>query len=388
MASATCFALRVVNPLPECRPKRVPALAARSAARVARLLALVTSAAALAAGCYEHHERLESFSSCPLPRIIGPESGRAGARCDDCVGASGGRAAPFVVRGNVAYRHALDLEIIDISEPREPVLIRNVATMSPRAGSLALTGRVLIVGGAFAELYDLIDPVRPRYLSSLRDTTVGFVVVARGSLAAVASPIGSGYSLSIWDLSDPSAPESLSTLHLVSEATLGHMAFGDGTVWLVTSLGERTELLGIDVRDPRAPTITSTTTLAAPPSPGGVTRLSFARPGLLLCGSLGEESGARIRARYFVAGAGSPVLRAAHSSGPCGLLVSGDRSVATLRDARGVPSIALFDLTTAVAPTELGHAPHAGEAEHAAIAGNALLVSNPEGLLAYPLGCD
>lgn len=363
------------------------AVPSSSALRVAQLLALLTSAA-LAPGCYEHHERFEPSSSCRFPRIIGPESGRAGARCDDCAGESGGRAAPFVVHGNLAYRHALDLEVIDVSEPRRPVLARNVATMSPRAGSLALTDRVLIVGGAFAELYDLSDPLRPRYLSSLLDTTVGFVVVARGSLAVVASPIDSGYSLSIWDLRDPSVPVVLSTTHLVSEATLGHMAFGDGIVWLSTSLGERTELLGIDVRDPRAPTITSTTTLAAPPSPGGVTRLSFARPGLLLCGSLGEESGARIRGRYFVVTTGSPVLRAAHSSGACGLLVAGDRSVATIRDARDVPSIALFDLTTAAAPTELGHAPHSGDAEHAAITGDALLVSNPDALIAYPVGCD
>ena len=377
---------------PERRPTRVPSVLGLPSVRARWVAAAVASTVLGAGGCYDHHLRGDEGSSCGSPHIIGPESGRAGAPCDDCGGSYSGHPGPFVVRGDVGYRHAHDLEIIDLSIPRDPVVVGHVATVSPRAGSLALTDRALVVGGAFAEVYDLSDPLAPRYVGSLLGASVGFTVAARGDAVVVASPNSDGLTLRTFDLRDPSAPVALWTLDVSSDSGRVHVAMGDGVVWLVrASSDDRAELVGIDAStEARAPVIVSETVLAEPPRGGEVSGLSLAGTGLLLCGSLGEVDGLAISSRYFDVTTSSPLLRAAQSTDACGLLVTPRYSVAvTRRDARGARgSIALFDVTTPVVPIELGRAPHPSDIGDGAIVGDALLVSGTEGLIAFPLGCD
>ena len=92
--------------------------------------------------------------------------------------------------------------------------------------------------------------------------------------------------------------------------------------------------------------------------------------------------------RHFDVMASPPRLRAARDGSPCGVLVTPDRSVVATRSGPGTSSLGLFDLSRPDAPRALGAAAHRGDADHAAIVGDALLVSNADALVAFPLACE
>ena len=383
---------------------------------------LLLLAAVGLAGCYEHHllarahvtttdagprDAAPRIDAPPPPppvicadhrRLVGPETGRAGDECA-CGAAWPHHPGPFVVVGDFAYRHGVDLEVIDVSTPREPMLVGHMEGDS-RATAIVATAGALVLAGAAVHVYDLGDPLRPRSLGSLPGVSGATAAVASGSLVFVASTTGADragvgvVTVRAFDLADPAAPVALGVIELDDHHYVREMEIGGEALWLSLTTWHdaeplfTTDLVVIDVREPRALAVASLTPLGDPMERSDISAMSAA-DGVVSLFDYSDLGRARL---FETAEPRAPRLVAELTRYTSGVFMIGDHLAVGSGFFSPVPTerthdIVLYDVSDPTVPVEAGHTPYRENWGHATVVGNALLVSGARALVAFPL-CD
>lgn len=143
------------------------------------------------------------------------------------------------------------VDVIDVSAPARPVLVRNLPTAA-YSSQLSLAGDVLYVADCHAGLsiYSLADPASPRRIAALDPVEVSRDVAVAGGFAYVAY---GRRGLAIVDVTSPGAPsaEILYDAYQDREDTETQAVFWDGSLLYVADGREGLKVLRLD--DPRAP---------------------------------------------------------------------------------------------------------------------------------------
>ncbi len=117
------------------------------------------------------------------------------------------------VAGRYAYvlnNTSPTLQIIDVSNPTNPVVVGSVGTTAP-ATCVAVAGRYayLVAGNSTLQIVDVGDPANPVTVSSVPTSGVPRGVAIAGHYAYVAN--NTGDSLQIFDVTDPANPVSVAS---------------------------------------------------------------------------------------------------------------------------------------------------------------------------------
>jgi len=162
-------------------------------------------------------------------------------------GGSFGSSLDVAVRGDLAYIAGTGLKIVDVSDPRVPVVIADLA--AEFGFGLDLAGDVIYLAGPDGlRVVDVSDPQDPRLLGSA-DGCRGLAVAVSGSFAYVACNI----DFAVFDVSEPAQPRLVRKIRLPGEGANG-LKQGlavRGNVVYITDFGAG--LIAIDVTEPAAP---------------------------------------------------------------------------------------------------------------------------------------
>ena len=151
------------------------------------------------------------------------------------------------------YAYATDYLGFDIYDISGGLALRSTVSPQGGAGGVDLSGNLLITGCTSLSVYDISNPTAPALLSSLPVPNYVMDVRIRGSLVYVACR---DFGLKIIDISTPSSPKELGSLALAvqstSLATIGNY---------VLVAHARNGLAVVDVTDPLAPRLAKDVTV-------------------------------------------------------------------------------------------------------------------------------
>lgn len=342
------------------------------------------------AGCGESHTTVPGTDAGPVADA--PPSADVGLRAcslgptampPPAVGDACFCDGPFVVSGDLVYRHGFDLEVIDVSAPRSPTLVRHVARRDGFAEGIAVAGRSLVVAGTVLEVFDLTDPRTPASASSIDFGTGGMAsdVVADGDFVWVGSTDESRVgAIEAMEASDPSSLVRHGRLELGARFTVRALAVGEGALFalvdeeLDASPFLTATLVSITL-DPDAPIRLDTVPLPRSASLGQLATEN----GLVAVSLLGEGT------TLFDGHDPSNLERLVEIEGSTGATAFfGD--LAVLPNETG--AFTLYDVTSPSAPRSLASLTIGTDTAHAAFLGDAILVSGGWGMAAVPYDCD
>ncbi|MBI4128569.1 MAG: prepilin-type N-terminal cleavage/methylation domain-containing protein [Parcubacteria group bacterium] len=143
-----------------------------------------------------------------------------------------GRSNDLVVSGNYAYtvsnNDTQELQVIDVSNPAAPALVRSFDLTSANSGSanadalsVAITGNYLLIGRNGGDRFLVVDVTNPLtpFVVGRTSTVTGDPngVVTNGQYAYVASTVNNA-ELQIVDIQNPALPSRIGVLNLASGA--------------------------------------------------------------------------------------------------------------------------------------------------------------------------
>jgi hypothetical protein len=121
------------------------------------------------------------------------------------------------VYGNYLYQVGIDVNVVDVSDPRAPVVINTGTIPAGSATKIAISGSFLFVASANVmgytanelRIYSLVNPAAPALVATLPLPYAPSDVAVSGSTAYLADGTG---GLRIVDISVPSAPHEIAAL--------------------------------------------------------------------------------------------------------------------------------------------------------------------------------
>lgn len=152
----------------------------------------------------------------------------------------------------VAHPEEKGLRVIDVSDPSQPEII-GMLNSPGVAEDLEIVGTTAYIadGEYGVMIVDISDPANPLKVSSLDTPAYAKAITISGNLAYVAD---NGSGLQIVDASDPAFPQIIGWLDPPGSSMTRQVAVRDTTVYL----GDRTDLLVIDVSQPSSPQLVRT----------------------------------------------------------------------------------------------------------------------------------
>jgi len=140
----------------------------------------------------------------------------------------GGSMACFTIVGNYLYAiDAMDLQIFDISETKNPRLVGQRVNVSADIETIFASGNSIFIGSQSGMyIYDITEPLNPRRLGHYTHTRSCDPVVVEGNYAYVTlrdgSDCGGGVNqLDVIDIMNPSSPRKLKTYKMTNPHGLG-----------------------------------------------------------------------------------------------------------------------------------------------------------------------
>lgn len=270
------------------------------------------------------------------------------------------------VRGSHAYLTGYDgLRIVDISDPTVPVIAGSAQGGSNGLWGFAVVGNYLYAGGYMdgLKIYDISSPTAPVEVNTIAPPLALDVVESNGLLH-----VADGYELSVYELTDPTAPGSLgaAVVDPIRIAVSGTNVYGacheDG-------------LLVVDVSNPTNPVETGSipgthwtlsvaateSLMFAPGRIGEIRVFDTSNPSIPIQISVAETQGAMWDLEVagdvlFVATGSSfrridisdphaPVEIGAHGNGAIGMEISGDKIYLAASD-----KLEIFDISNPASP--------------------------------------
>jgi hypothetical protein len=169
-------------------------------------------------------------------------------------------ASPSVI--GVLHQFIGSVQVLDVSEPISPTLL---STIGGRGGDVQVAGDTAYIVGAGLSIVDIRDPRHPVVLASIDDNSISDFAKLR--VAGGVAYVSAGGELRLYDVRDSRQPRLISKVPVPETVDTSPFVVADGLLYLPSDAG----VTIFDVRDPTSPTL-----LGQVGVPGGASDIALA----------------------------------------------------------------------------------------------------------------